>query len=245
MPDCATCVHYTCNDPLACPDKCYTCGMLQKNYEPKNYITTSRANGKTLLQEEMIARMGKEDGFKSVFKTYQEANEALSKKYGKRKEYDKMTNYKNIVVYIDGKCYKPTNGDFAIRVGEYPHYDLRVELDPAYMVKERFHNRCPEIKDVIFNPPATIIMWSDGTKTVVKTQNGEAYDPEKGLAMAYLKKALGNKGNYFNQVKKWTQPYWDREEEIHNWAMSVIYGAAAKVFRDNEEAMAKKEEADT
>jgi hypothetical protein len=63
------------------------------------------------------------------------------------------------------------------------------------------------IKKVIFNEPATIVMWADGTKTVVKTQNGETYDPEKGLAMAITKKALGNKGNYFEVIKKWTSEY--------------------------------------
>ena len=61
----------------------------------------------------------------------------------------------------------------------------------------------PSIKNVIFNPPATIVMWSDDTKTVVKCEN-EDYDPEKGLAMAISKKALGNKGSYFNEIKKWT-----------------------------------------
>lgn len=59
------------------------------------------------------------------------------------------------------------------------------------------------IKDVVFNDPATIVFWSDGTKTVVKTQNNETFDPEKGLAMAISKKALGNKGNYFNEIRKW------------------------------------------
>ena len=39
------------------------------------------------------------------------------------------------------------------------------------------------IKNVIFNPPATIVFWENGSKTVVKAQ-GEAFDPEKGLAMA-------------------------------------------------------------
>ena len=33
--------------------------------------------------------------------------------------------------------------------------------------------KLPEIKDVIFNEPATIIIWKDGTKTVVKCQEGE------------------------------------------------------------------------
>lgn len=61
----------------------------------------------------------------------------------------------------------------------------------------------PEIKDVIFNEPATIIIWKDGTKTVVKCQPGEGYDPEKGLAMAISKKSLGNMGNYCEVFKKW------------------------------------------
>ena len=60
----------------------------------------------------------------------------------------------------------------------------------------------PRIKNVIFNDPATIVFWSDNTKTVVKAQN-EPFDPEKGLAMAICKKALGNEGNYYNEIKKW------------------------------------------
>ena len=59
------------------------------------------------------------------------------------------------------------------------------------------------IERVIFHDPATIVIWKDGTKTVVKTQNGEKYDPEKGLAMAITKKALGNEGNYYNTFTKW------------------------------------------
>lgn len=58
------------------------------------------------------------------------------------------------------------------------------------------------IKNVIFNDPATIVFWSDGSKTVVKAHNDD-YDPEKGLAMAIAKKALGNEGNYYNIFKKW------------------------------------------
>lgn len=60
----------------------------------------------------------------------------------------------------------------------------------------------PKIKNVIFNDPATIVYWEDRTKTVVKCEK-EKYDPEKGLAMAIAKKAMGNQGNYFNVFKKW------------------------------------------
>ena len=55
------------------------------------------------------------------------------------------------------------------------------------------------IKEVIFNNPATIVYWKDGTKTVVKCQEGETFDKEKGLAMAICKKIMNNKGNYNNQ----------------------------------------------
>ena len=65
----------------------------------------------------------------------------------------------------------------------------------------------PAIKNVIFNPPATIVFWDDGTKTVVKTQDGEAFDPEKGITMAFFKKMHGNKGSYFNEIKKWVEKY--------------------------------------
>lgn len=64
----------------------------------------------------------------------------------------------------------------------------------------------PTIKDVIFNDPATIVMWSDGTKTVVKAKN-EDFDPEKGLAMAISKKNLGNKYDYYNTFKHWIKKY--------------------------------------
>ena len=64
-------------------------------------------------------------------------------------------------------------------------------------------NRRVKIKDVIFSDPATVVFWSDDTKTVVKTRGGEKYDKEKGLAMAIVKKITGNTGNYYNIFKEW------------------------------------------
>ena len=65
------------------------------------------------------------------------------------------------------------------------------------------HNRVyiPAIKKVIFNNPATIVIWNDGTKTTVKCSERDEYSEEVGLAMCISKKALGNKGN-FNEVFK-------------------------------------------
>lgn len=53
--------------------------------------------------------------------------------------------------------------------------------------------RRPQIKKVIFSDPATIVFWEDGTKTVVKCEEGEKFDPEKGVAIALAKKVLYSK----------------------------------------------------
>ena len=41
------------------------------------------------------------------------------------------------------------------------------------------------IKEVIFNDPATIVYWEDGTKTVVKCHN-ETFDEEKRSSDGYF-----------------------------------------------------------
>ena len=91
---------------------------------------------------------------------------------------------------------------------------------------------CMTIKNVIFNEPATIVLWTDGTKTVVKCSEDDTYDPEKGLAMAISKKILGNRfkstfkkyipeeqeneymclDTFIEHIRKWNQYVTDRTE---------------------------------
>lgn len=55
-------------------------------------------------------------------------------------------------------------------------------------------NRNGELKveKVIFNKPATIVFWSDNTKTVVVCGENDTYDEEKGFFIACTKKLFGN-----------------------------------------------------
>ena len=104
----------------------------------------------------------------------------------------------------------------------------RTILNSTYGTKASKTNYISEIKNVIFNDPATIVFWEDGTKTVVKCQDGDEFDPEKGLAMAIVKKAYGNKGNYCNKMKKWLP----KEEQVDsNDILSRIF--ETKVFPIN------------
>ena len=95
---------------------------------------------------------------------------------------------------------KTKNDSVAAMVDGFVAYN---NMNSYFLGTRPDYNRLPDIKNVIFNDPATIVFWSDGTKTVVKVQDGDEYDEEKGLAMAISKKALGNKGNYCNVFKKW------------------------------------------
>lgn len=86
----------------------------------------------------------------------------------------------------------------------YKYYNNCVTTTNAFFNTNRtVQTVIPKIKDVIYNDPATIVFWEDGTKTVVKCKFNEKFDPEKGLAMAFSKKMLGNRGNYYNIFKKW------------------------------------------
>ena len=60
---------------------------------------------------------------------------------------------------------------------------------------------------VIFNNPATIVYWSDKTKTVVKCSDNDIYDPEKGFAIACSKKLFGNNSNFNNIFRRFLNGY--------------------------------------
>lgn len=70
-----------------------------------------------------------------------------------------------------------------------------------------------DIRHIYFNDPVTVVLWEDGTKTIVRRDERDTYDPEKALAMAFAKKALGNKGNYYNIFKKWVPEEHDSNAE--------------------------------
>ena len=64
------------------------------------------------------------------------------------------------------------------------------------------------VKKVIFHPPATIVYWGDGTKTVVKCMKGDTFNPELGMAMCMLKRMLDPPS--YTRYKKHTQEYVNR-----------------------------------
>ena len=78
---------------------------------------------------------------------------------------------------------------------------------PLSEIGKRKTNTLPKIKKVIFNDPATIVLWDDGGKTVVKCSLGDTYSEWSGLAFCICKKLMGDE---FHKVFK----HWCDRDDI-------------------------------
>lgn len=79
----------------------------------------------------------------------------------------------------------------------------RTNTGKAYLRNETILAGMFAIDRVYFNDPVTVVLWKDGTKTIVRCQEGDTYSAETGLALCFAKKALGNKGNFNDVFKKY------------------------------------------
>lgn len=111
-----------------------------------------------------------------------------------------------------GDLLRDHQGDWRIRKREESAFDsmrymhwANCVMEEATKKKEETNMTAASIKNVIFAPPATIVYWSDGSKTVVKCSEKDVFDPEKGLAMAIAKRCSGNKGSYYREIQNWVE----------------------------------------
>lgn len=111
-----------------------------------------------------------------------------------------------------GDLLRDRQGDWRIRKREESVFDSMRYMHWANCVMEEATKKKGEtnmtaasIKNIIFAPPATIVYWSDGSKTVVKCSEKDVFDPEKGLAMAIAKRCGGNKGSYYKEIQNWVE----------------------------------------
>lgn len=132
---------------------------------------------------------------------------------------------KNILILADGKAYRPNYVDSRSSI---------VDGDQEFMICLRPSDPFEVsniIKNVIFHDPATIVFWADGSKTVVKTTEGEGFDPEKGLAMAITNKFFSNDIMYHKTMHKYIDQYKKQQAEAecnNDRYISHIMMAAAK-----------------
>ena len=81
-----------------------------------------------------------------------------------------------------------------------------IDLDKK---EEKKHQPKPDSKyipkQIIFNAPATIVFWKDGTKTVVKCMEDEDFNPYYGFVAALAKKIFVTNSEVNRIVKKYSE----------------------------------------
>lgn len=155
-----------------------------------------------MTYDEMVKKLG----YSTCTRT--DINPAIPKK-----EHN-PTDFANAKIVVGNRIYPTTYVNYVTTHGEYPSIEVKSILNPYTAFPYNQNTKSLEIVNVIFNPPATIVFWSDNTKTVVKADYGyDSYDPEKGIAMAISKKMLGdNKYEYYNTFKHWLKK-WNKQRK--------------------------------
>lgn len=117
--------------------------------------------------------------------------------------------YKREVFQIFGL---PVHAAFSVSDFDGNEYEYSIELtghaDYLGTVIDMFENAGAPIsfvpEKVIKNGPATVVIWNDGSKTVVK-RTDEDDDPEKGFAMALVKKLYGTRSRFKKMLRDKTK----------------------------------------
>lgn len=117
----------------------------------------------------------------------------------------------NTLQFDPGELLRDRQGDWHVRSSKehildslrYAH--LADRICEEVFKKEAATMTAASIKKVIFNPPATVVYWSDGSKTVVKCNVKDNFDPEKGLAMAVAKRCANDSPDFYKEIQKWVK----------------------------------------
>lgn len=117
------------------------------------------------------------------------------------KHFESLENYRYEGPIIASECvWNPTDNTLSFK----PVFSPKITINA---------------KKIIFNPPATIILWEDGDKTVVKCSKNEIFDPEKGIAMCMLKKLLTR--DCYNKMRK-EASNWIKERQVGDESKTEI-----------------------
>ena len=54
---------------------------------------------------------------------------------------------------------------------------------------------------VNYEKETVVVLWNDNTRTVMKPQDGDEFDVEKGIALCFMKKVYDNRGCFNNAFR--------------------------------------------
>ncbi len=131
----------------------------------------------------------------------------------KRVKLSFISNYPPTKTILGFKCNNssyylsnPNDADISgvvhLFINDCEHYEYQHIINTIDVYDHILSRKKPSLTKVISSDPATIAFWDDGTKTVVKCQEGDTYDEEKGILYAVLHKCISDNKDYHNFLKE-------------------------------------------
>lgn len=111
---------------------------------------------------------------------------------------------------LGGECFHTnTSSGFTFRLGPSDSENPKIEVSalPSVSLSTELYSamKCYTPKKIIRNGPATIVMWPDNTKTVVKCAEGETDNTYSAFCAALAQKIFGSNSKIKKMVSKLTE----------------------------------------
>lgn len=115
-----------------------------------------------------------------------------------------------------GKTYLTQIGKFKNKDNGFDSVIYEMEKQRKFAERGVDEMKNVEVKKIIFNGPKTIVLWSDGTKTIVSMSKDEPrFDPEAAFCAAYTKKMFGSNSKIKRIIKEKSNiEKWKEENEV-------------------------------
>ena len=138
-------------------------------------------------------------------------------------DYPKLTPPSVRKPYDDPDCLRDWYRYIANSICGMPKKEETMKTVPTYSVKK-----------IIYNPPATIVFWEDGSKTVVKCSKDDEYSPYFGFLAALAKKVYGNPSRVRKIVDKWAP---EEEEQYYKFTIRIKFATNSLTDTNQEQYM--------
>ena len=176
----ASCKYFSMIDGT-CPKKCARCMFVNPEEHCSDYAKKDALATKDMYQSFMTKCLNKPYEGLSIWDMYPSVTKIPNKPYERKEE--EMGEKCNSKVY------------FRFGDSDYVPFESIGEVTlVGGLVKSNYISCSPRQitpRKVIFSGPKTIVIWEDGTKTIVGCAEGQEYDEYAGFCAALAKKIFG------------------------------------------------------
>ena len=128
-----------------------------------------------------------------------------------------------------GKTYLTQIGRFKNKDNGFDSIIYELEKKRKFAERGTDDMKKLDVKKIIFSGPKTIVLWSDGTKTIVSMSKDEAkFDPEAAFCAAYTKKMFGSNSKIKRVIKeksnieKWKELNEVPEDQLYKLGLKAL-----------------------